>query len=195
MRKFFYILFLLTTVGFSAYSQSAIEVRYTIVNGDTIPIVDLVVVNIGGVQNETQPKFRNRRQSWKYRKLTAYVKKVYPYAQLASEKLKECEQEINANPESRKRAMKKVEKALRKKYGSALKGLTVTQGKLLLLLIERETGHTPFELVKELRGSFSAGLYQGVALLFGSNLKSDYQPRGKHWMIEDIVKKIENGTI
>lgn len=193
MKYLLQIMFGLLFLSFSARSQSPVEVRCTVVNGDTIPIVDLQVVHVGGNQN--QPiQFKNKRQSYKYRRLKAYVRKVYPYAKLASLKLKECEAEIRANPESRKKAMKKVERALRKKYGKALKNLTVTQGKLLLLLIERETGHTPYELVKELRGNFSAGMYQGVALLFGSNLKSDYQPHGKHWMIEDIVNKIENGT-
>ncbi len=77
----------------------------------------------------------------------------------------------------------------------ALKGLTVTQGKILLLLIDRQTGFTTFELVKELRGSFNASMYQGLAILFGHSLKLNYEPRGKHWMIEDIVRKIELGIL
>lgn len=127
--------------------------------------------------------------------MTRYVKKVYPYAQLASQKLIECEAEIKRDPESRKKAMKKVEKALRKKYGKAMKGLTVTQGKILLLLIDRQTGLTTFELVQELRGNFNASMYQGLAILFGHSLKLNYEPRGKHWMIEDIARKIELGIL
>ena len=127
--------------------------------------------------------------------MKAYVKKVYPYAELASQKLIECEAEIKKDPESRKKAMRKVEKALRKRYGKAMKKLTVTQGKILLLLIDRQTGLTTFELVKELRGSFNASMYQGLAVLFGHSLKLNYEPKGKHWMIEDIVRKIELGII
>ena len=91
--------------------------------------------------------------------------------------------------------MKKVEKALKDKYGPELKRLTMSQGKILLLLIDRQTGNTAFALVKELRGGFSASMYQGVARLFGSSLKVNYQPKGKDWMIEDIVNKIERGII
>jgi transposase len=91
--------------------------------------------------------------------------------------------------------MRKVEKALRKKYGNAMKKLTVSQGKLLLLLIDRQTGFTTYELVQELRGNFNASMYQGLAILFGHSLKLNYEPKGKHWMIEDIVRKIELGII
>ena len=91
--------------------------------------------------------------------------------------------------------MRNAEKELRKKYGKAMKRLTVTQGKILLLLIDRQTGFTTFELVQELRGNFSASMYQGLALLFGSTLKMNYDPKSEHWMIEDIVKKIEKGIL
>lgn len=169
--------------------------RYKVIKGDTVPVCDLSAVTVGGIDYSKSPKFRTKRQSYKYRKMTRYVKKVYPYAQLASQKLIECEAEIKKNPESRKKAMKKMEKALRKKYGKAMKSLTVTQGKILFLLIDRQTGFTTFELVQELRGNFNASMYQGLAILFGHSLKLNYEPRGKHWMIEDIARKIELGIL
>lgn len=170
--------------------------RYQIISGDTIPICDLpAVVVIVGRDYKKPPVFKNKKESRRYMKMKAYVKKVYPYAELASQKLIECEAEIKKDPESRKKAMRKVEKALRKRYGKAMKKLTVTQGKILLLLIDRQTGLTTFELVKELRGSFNASMYQGLAVLFGHSLKLNYEPKGKHWMIEDIVRKIELGII
>ena len=187
----FFIVFLLLYSGASAQSY----LRYKVIDGDTIAVCDLSVVTVGGRDYSKPPKFRSKRQSYKYRKMTRYVKKVYPYAQLASQKLIACEAEIQRNPESRKKAMKKVEKALRKKYGKAMKSLTVTQGKILLLLIDRQTGFTTFELVQELRGNFNASMYQGLAILFGHSLKLNYEPRGKHWMIEDIVRKIELGIL
>ena len=187
----FVVVFILLYSAVSAQSY----LRYKVINGDTVAVCDLSVVTVGGRDYSKPPKFKSKRQSYKYRKMTRYVKKVYPYAQLASQKLIECEAEIQRNPESRKKAMKKVEKALRKKYGKAMKGLTVTQGKILLLLIDRQTGFTTFELVQELRGNFNASMYQGLAILFGHSLKLNYEPRGKHWMIEDIVRKIELGIL
>lgn len=169
--------------------------RTKVVDGDTLAFCVLPTVTVGGRDYTKPPKFKNKRESWRYRKMKAYVKKVYPYAQLASEKLKECEAEIQKDPESKRQAMRKVEKALRKRYGKEMKSLTVTQGKLLLLLIDRQTGLTTFELVQELKGNFNASMYQGIAVLFGHSLKLNYEPRGKHWMIEDIVQKIEMGII
>lgn len=176
-----------------AQSQDEVELRYYVVGEDTIPIVD-----VGGVvvSATVKPlKFRNKQESRKYQRLLAHVKKVYPYAQLAAEKLKECEAEIEKHPENKRKEMKKVEKALKDKYGPELKRLTMTQGRILLLLIDRQTGGTTYELVKELRGGFSATLYQGIALLFNSNLKSEYDPDGEHWMIEMICRRIERGEI
>ena len=169
--------------------------RFLIINGDSVPVVDLNPVIISNDAYLKPPKFKSKRESWKYKRLKRYVKKVYPYALLASQKINECNEEIKAHPESKKAAMKKVERAIKEKYGPELKRLTMSQGKILLLLIDRQTGNTAFSLVKELRGSFSASMYQGVARLFGSSLKVNYQPRGKDWMIEDIVNKIERGII
>ena len=190
------ILFFMVLSFVSNIASAQSLLRYKIVDGDTIYISDLPVVVVTAKKDYSKPPvFKNKRESWRYRKMKEYVKKVYPYAVLASQKLQECEEEIKKDPESRKKAMKKVEKALRKKYGKAMKKLTVTQGKILLLLIDRQTGMTTFELVKELRGSFNASMYQGIAVLFGHSLKLNYDGKGKHWMIEDIVRKIELGVI
>ncbi len=193
MRKLLILIFLVFATN-SMIAQTFL--RYQIISGDTVPICDLpAVVVIVGRDYTKPPVFKNKKESRRYMKMKAYVKKVYPYAELASQKLIECEAEIKKDPESRKKAMRKVEKALRKRYGKAMKKLTVTQGKILLLLIDRQTGLTTFELVKELRGSFNASMYQGLAVLFGHSLKLNYDPKGKHWMIEDIVIKIELGII
>ncbi len=192
--KIYILIFLFAFIYFPSKVDAQLYARYEIINGDTVPIFDLPLIKVGG-EFSKKPVFKNKRQSYKYRKLTAYVKKVYPYANLASQKLNECEEKIKNNPEERKKAMRNAEKELRKKYGKAMKRLTVTQGKILLLLIDRQTGFTTFELVQELRGDFSASMYQGLALLFGSTLKMNYDPRGEHWMIEDIVMKIEKGIL
>lgn len=184
---------LLLLGSYPVYAQNYL--KYEVINGDTMPVYNLPTIVVGGPDYTKPPVFKSKKQAQKYNRLQAYIKKVYPYAKLASQKLRECEEEIKRDPDSRKKAMRKVEKALRKKYGNALKKLTVSQGKLLLLLIDRETGFTTFELVKELRGSFNASVYQGFAVLFGHSLKLNYEPRGKHWMMEDIVQKIELGII
>lgn len=95
----------------------------------------------------------------------------------------------------RKKYIKKVEKQLMAEFEGELKKLTIKQGIILIKLIDRETGNTSYDLVKELRGSFSAFLWQSLARLFGSNLKLQYDPNGRDAMIEEIVQLIENGQI
>lgn len=90
--------------------------------------------------------------------------------------------------------MKQVERDLKEEFEDELKNLTVTQGRILIKLINRETGVTSYDLIKEFKGGFSAFLWQGVAKLFGSNLKDDFDPT-EDAMIDYIVRKIERGEI
>ena len=76
-----------------------------------------------------------------------------------------------------------------------LKNFSVSQGKVFTKLIDRETGHSSYELIKELRGSLKAFFWQNFALLFGQNLKSEYDPNGEDVVIESIVRQIEEGKL
>ena len=71
----------------------------------------------------------------------------------------------------------------------------MSQGKVLVKLIDRETGRSSYSLVKELKGSFQATIWQGLAKLFGQDLKATYDPVGEDLMIEVIVRRIENGEL
>ena len=155
---------------------------------DTLLIKDLKPVVIFAWQT---PPDRKKR------KLIYNIKKVYPYARLASLKLWEYDEKLK-NAESdreRKKLMKKAEKELERDFGDELKKLNFTQGRILLKLIDRETGETSYELLQELRGKFAAFFWQSLARIFGYNLKADYDPDGRDKEIEEIVKLIEQGKI
>lgn len=121
--------------------------------------------------------------------------KVYPYAILAAAKLKEYDLALSKieNENLRKAFIKACEKDLRRQFEEDLKGLTVSQGRVLMKLIDRETGRTTYELVKELRGSFQAAMWQTVATLFGNNMKIAYDPLHEDIMIERAIKLVEAG--
>ena len=89
----------------------------------------------------------------------------------------------------------KKEKELRDQFEDELIHLTISQGKILIKLVDRETGNTTYQVIQELKGGFSAFLWQGVARLFGSNLKSEYDADEEDKMIEDIIVRIENGLL
>jgi hypothetical protein len=141
--------------------------------------------------------FDSRRDIRKVERLIYHVKKVYPYAKLAGIKLREYDKQlVNAkNDRDRRRIMRKAEKEINEEFGGELRNLTFTQGKILLKLIDRETGNTSYDLVKELRGGFTAFFYQGFARIWGYNLKSDYDPNGEDELIETIVTLIEHGQL
>jgi len=164
-----------------------------IVNGhDTIPYVEL-----SGIEIFEFRVFKTRHQAQQNARLVRNVKKVYPYAKLAGEKLREYEiilSKVETESE-KKRIMKALEQEIKDKYGKELEKLTISQGKILIKLIDRETGNTSFELVKDLRGSFLAFFYQSFARIFGYDLKTKYDPEGEDLNIEIIVRMIENGVI
>ena len=161
-----------------------------VVNGDTIPSIRFQDIYV-----YAEYSYANRKQYEAWTRTKYNVKKVYPYAILAAAKLKEYDAILAKMPneKSKKAYMKVVEKELKEEFEDELKDLTMTQGKILLKLIDRETGNTSFELVKDLRGGIQAFMWQSVARLFGSNMKSEYDPEGEDIMIERAIKLIEAG--
>ena len=193
MKQLLLILFLLFTAG--AYSQTDDSDEFVlpakIIEGDTVPLLVLEEVTITPPTVVTAPlPIQNNR-------LVIDVKKVYPYAVIAGVKLKEANDIIaQAKTEAdKKKKLKQVEDDMKKQFTKDIENMTYSQGKILLKLIYRQTGSTSYDLVKELRGSFRAVFYQTLARLVGANLKIDYNPTGEDKAIEDIVVKIENGTL
>lgn len=141
--------------------------------------------------------FVSRRQQEKYTKLVRNVKKVWPYAKIIKRVYAELVDSIAKIPteEEKKAYVKSQEKKLRAQFENELVNLTISQGRILIKLVDRETGSTTYEVLKELKGGFSAFIFQGIARLFGSNLKSEYDALEEDKMIEDIIVRIENGQI
>jgi len=132
-----------------------------------------------------------------YIRMVTKIKKVYPFAKEAAHELdlyNEMYEKITSERE-RKQYVKRVEKELFAKHDQDIKRMTISEGRYLLLLIDRETGNTSFELLKEIKGSFSAAFWQGIAKVFKNNLKEEYDPINKHQAIEQIVQQIEAGKL
>ena len=164
-------------------------VKAVIYEGDTIPYVVLPVIVCYGDR-----VFKDQRQKVAWDRLKYNVKKVYPYAILAAAKLKEYDRILAQMSESDKSKYTKLaEKQLKDEFGAELKQLSMSQGRILIKLIDRETGKTTYDVVKSMRGSFSAFMWQGVALCFSSNLKDEYDGQGEDKGIEAAIKLIEDG--
>ena len=163
-------------------------------NGDTTLIVYLPEVDIDLMQ-----RYLQITDTHKGRRLANNVKKVYPYAKLAGAKMREYDS-ILAHVDSefdRHLLMKQAEKEITDQYTEELKNLTITQGLILVRLIDRETGSTTYQVVQELRGKMRAFFYQGFARLWGYNLKTEFDPHNnpEDDEIDTIMTLMERGMI
>ena len=139
----------------------------------------------------------NRKKKKSVDALQIKVAKIYPYAKAAAEVMKHYEElclKVN-DPKAQKQLLNQAEDEMKKQFEKDLRAMTVSEGVLLIKLIDRETGSTSYALVQELKGKMSAFMWQGVARLFGHNLKDDYDPYGDDAMVENIVQRIEDGSI
>ncbi len=163
-----------------------------VTDGDTLFFAELE-----GVEVRARREFNNRWQEYRYDRLVRNVRRVYPYAQLAgimfreySERLMELETE-----RERREYISMVEEELRKQFEDELRRLTFSQGIILIKLIDRETQHTSYQILREFRGVFSAVFWQSLGRLFGYNLKTGYDPKGEDQQIEEVVQLIERGLL
>ncbi|MCK5068297.1 MAG: DUF4294 domain-containing protein [Bacteroidales bacterium] len=166
--------------------------RVVIEGSDTIPIIELPELRVYD-RRELDYLYLKR----KYRRLIRNVKKAYPYSKIAGEKLQELDDQLASidNEKEQKEHVKKAEKEILGQFEKEVRKLTVTQGIILVKLIDRETGRSSYQVIKELKGSITAFFWQGIARIFGNNLKAEYDPEGDDKVIEDIVRGIEAGFI
>ena len=151
--------------------------------GDTIFMADIPEVEILAFKNSSERK--------KYFILKRRVLKVYPYALLAKDKLETIQLGLDSIPKRRhkKRYTKEVAKWVKEEYGEKLKNLTMSEGKILVKLIYRETKITSYHIVKSYRGRFNAFFWQTMAKLWDNNLKTEYDPVNirEDMLIEHII--------
>lgn len=134
---------------------------------------------------------------WRYSRKIRNLKKVYPYAKKAGILLKEINAEyLKLETErEKKRFIKKAEKRLFAQFEGELRNMTISQGRMLIKLIFRETGNTTYEILKEFKGGFSAFFWHSVARLFGSSLKYKYDKDGDDADLERLVILYEQGKL
>ena len=161
-------------------------------NGDTVLVSHIPEINVFPGNY-----YRGWWDKRKYLRLIKNVKAAYPYAKIAGSTLRDLDLRMASmnSDRQRKALIESSEKQLKKEFEGALKSLTITQGRILIKLIHRETGNTTFIILKDKKGSFSAGFWQTIARIFGNNLKSEYDPFGEDIMIEMIIGLIETGQV
>lgn len=168
---------------------------------------DTIIVDAIWYQQEMQP-YKEEAMVWvsklppkKLEKLIAewtrlrnavYV--TYPYARVAGHTINDINAKLATvkNKKERKEYIKSREKELRKSFTEPLSDLSVYQGRVLMKLINRQTGNNCYEIIKEYKGGMNARLYQTVAFFFGSSLKQKWDLSDKtDRQIENFANEID----
>lgn len=197
MKPYFFsvIFFILSSTFLCAQENEqgkGIVTKAIILDGDTLPVFWIREVRI------TAPLlFKSKGQAISWTKLVQNVKKVYPYAKIAGKKMREYNEILRPveSKKERRRLIDKMQDELFAEFEKDLRSLTITQGKLLVKLIDRETNSRTYDIIRDYRGGIIAGFWQVAGSFFGYNLKEPYEPDGKDREIETICIMIENGTI
>ncbi len=191
-RKCIFIsLFILLALYASGQERKGTKLPYIIEGIDTIPVVNLPDVNIVDYGADYEKRLKE------YYRLRFNVIKVYPYARLAAIKISQLNDSLSRikTDREKKKYRKKFEEQLRNDFGNTIERLSVNQGKIFIKLLDRQTGSTGYEIIRDVKGSWSAFILQTGAKVFGHNLKDDYDPKGDDKQIESIVQQIEAGLI
>ncbi len=132
-----------------------------------------------------------KRKEWTRLRNAVYV--TYPYARKAGVIMNEINAKLaNVTSSSeRKKYIKTREAELKKEFADPLQQLSVYQGKILMKLINRQTGNNCYDIIKEYKGGFTARFWQTIAYFFSSSLKQPYDAYGDDKMIEEIVMEVE----
>jgi hypothetical protein len=165
---------------------------FLIIENDTVKTMVLRDVYIYPAQ-----AFTSTRQEEQYQKLIRDVKKTLPYAHLVYNTLIETYEYMQTlpNDKAREEHLKQMEKDLFDEYKPILKKMTLSQGKLLIKLIDRECNQSSYNILKAYLGPFRAGFWNLFAGIFGASLKSQWDPDGKDAATERVVEMVEMGLV
>jgi hypothetical protein len=161
-------------------------------DGVTMPEVEIKEVTV-----VARPTAVRRAEYRRNERLIYNVKKVYPYALMVRMRLNKVNEDLKAitDEKERKNYIKNVEKDVFAEYEDDMRDMTITQGRLLIKLIDRETQNTSYSLIRDFRGKFTAAFWQGIARIIGTNLKEEYDAYGEDAPIELIINEIEAGLL
>jgi hypothetical protein len=154
--------------------KDTIRVSITNVDNELIPWIVIPEVTVIDTR-----LFRSAEEKAKFNRLRYNVLKVLPYAMYARRKYQELQMNL-ANVKSRKEKrvmIKSFEGEIKDMFNREVKNLTITQGGILIKLIDRETGNSSYDLLKDMKGGITAFFYQSIARIFGNNLKNTYDPQ------------------
>ena len=141
--------------------------------------------------------FKNKKQEQFYWRTVRDVKKTLPFAKLLAKEMQVADCQLAQLPDEKERRKwwRQHEKLLFKKYETSFRGMTASQGQMLMKLMDRESDRTSYEIIKHYRGKASANFWQFVAKLFKNDLKEEYDADDKDRIVERVINLVEAGQL
>lgn len=187
---FILIIALLCATSTESNAQAKSVMHFIVEGRDTIYMDDIPA-------SKVSTKRKKKGKKWRvYRRLVHNFSKTYPYALAARNIVKQADQKIEEDKLKRLKRDKyidDVQKELFEVFEEPLRNLTVSQGALLMKLIDREIGKSSYSIIKDYKNSIAASFWQGIAKLFGSDLKKPYDPDGEDADVESLVRLWDAG--
>lgn len=165
--------------------------QFIVEDGDTIYIDEIRAARIW--QKLPKQKGREWRQ---YYRLVHNFSKAYPYALVAKNLVVRADSTIEADNlkgVKREKYISQVQEELFEVFEGQMRQLTVSQGALIMKLVDREVGKSSYNIIKGYKSGVTAGFWQGIAKMFGSDLKAPYDPEGEDKATEELVELWEAG--
>lgn len=167
--------------------------HFSVENGDTIYHSDIAPA----YKKYSEKPVRKKGKEWRrYYRTVHNFAKSYPYALVAKERKEEVDQYLathDLTKGEKEKYLKQYEKDLFHLFERPLRNLTFTQGRMLLRLVDREIGITSFYIIRDYRGKVAAGFWQGIAKIFGADLKTPYNKFGEDKELEELVQLYQTG--
>jgi len=201
MKFFLYLYILLFSIVLSAQEEQekvadTINKEYFLVKGDTL-YTD--AIGLDDVVMLKKIKFSSKKDRIKYLILRRKVRKVYPFAKMAADRLTELQDSLThiKSRRKQKKYTKHIQQYIEDEFSEKLKKFSRTEGQILIKLIHRQTGTTAFELIRELRSGWRAFWYNSTASMFNISLKEEYNPLNNHedYYIEDVLMRSFNDGV
>lgn len=154
--------------------NDTIRVAITNVDNELVPWIVIPEIIITDTR-----LFKSAEERARFNRLRYNVLKVMPYAMFARREYTKLQSELpKVHGRKEKRLLiRAFETEIKDMFNREVKNLTITQGGILIKLIDRETGNSSYDLLKDMKGGFTAFFYQSIARIFGNNLKNTYDPQ------------------
>ena len=193
MRSLLLCLLFIATASFSLKADG-VELMAHVRAGDTIPLVFLREIYI-----YPPLRVKSKKQERFYWRTVRDVKKTLPYAKLIAHEMQFTDSVLTTIPlkKDQRSYMNKYERQLFRKYEKTFRGMTAKQGFMLMKLVDRQCDQTSYEVIKYYKGGFVAFFWQGIARLFGNDLKVEFdaEMNEQDKIVERVITLVEAGQL